>query len=125
MLRDRALGNGPFQMKRKVKEAHTVAWMRKTAMYQSAVEDFIAASERGLIECPTCEAPPEMPSLPTYQWLLSVYCIDVMGRIDEVMAGITSTFGRILKIDSTKKVIFHILFKYDKCSISSQVLVLI
>ena len=33
----------------------------------------------GLIERPTCEAPPEMPSLPTYQWLLSVYCIDVMG----------------------------------------------
>ena len=107
MLRDRSLGNGPFQMMRKVKEAHTAVWLRKTAIYQSAVEGFIAAaSETGLIEHPSCEAPPAMPSLPTYQWLLSIYCNDVLERIDEVKAGITSTFGRVLKVDSTKKVHF-------------------
>ncbi|XP_071501526.1 uncharacterized protein [Diadema antillarum] len=104
MLRDRSLGNGPFQMMRKVKEAHTTAWLGKTAIYQSAVKEFIAASEKGLIERPRCEAPPAMPSLPTYQWLLSIYCNDVLERIDEVKAGITSTFGRVLKVDSTKKI---------------------
>ncbi|XP_071500121.1 uncharacterized protein [Diadema antillarum] len=104
MLRDRSLGNGPFQMMRKVKEAHTTAWLGKTAIYQSAVKEFIAASEKGLVERPRCEAPPAIPSLPTYQWLLSIYCNDVLERIDEVKAGITSTFGRILKVDSTKKI---------------------
>ena len=58
MLRDRSLGNGPFQMMRKVKEAHTEAWLEKTAHYTSAVEEFVAASERGLIERPKCEPPP-------------------------------------------------------------------
>jgi len=106
MMRDRSLGNGPFQMMKKVKETHSVAWLRKVAIYQSAVQEFVAASEKGLIERPNCEAPPAMPALPTYQWLLSIYCNDVLGRIDEVEAGITSTFGRILKMDSTKKVHF-------------------
>lgn len=108
MLQDRTLGNGPFQMMRKVKEAHTTAWLRKVAIYESAVEEFIAASERGLIERPKCEAPPAMHSLPTYRWLLSVCCNDVLERIDEVKAGITSTYGRILKMASTKKVGFGV-----------------
>ncbi|XP_062605331.1 uncharacterized protein LOC134267127 [Saccostrea cucullata] len=35
----------------------------------------------------------------------SVYCQDVLSRLDEVKAGITSVYGHILKIDSTKKVV--------------------
>ncbi|XP_063969339.1 uncharacterized protein LOC129281443 [Lytechinus pictus] len=104
MLRDRTLGNGPFQMIRKLKEVHTDAWLAKTAFYCSAVEEFFNASERGLIDQPNCPPPPAMPSLPTYHWLLTVYCNDVLERIDEVKASITSVFGRILKVDSSKKI---------------------
>ncbi|CAH3183649.1 unnamed protein product, partial [Porites evermanni] len=35
---------------------------------------------------------------------LTVYCRDVLSRLEEVKAYITSTFGSVLKIDSTKKV---------------------
>lgn len=39
------------------------------------------------------------------RWFMSVYLKDVWTRLPELMAQITSTFGSILKIDSTKKVV--------------------
>ncbi|KAL3065983.1 hypothetical protein OYC64_016008 [Pagothenia borchgrevinki] len=45
-----------------------------------------------------------MPTLPSPIWLLTVYGYDIMTRLDEYKARITSTFGSILKMDSTKKV---------------------
>ncbi|XP_067117109.1 uncharacterized protein [Osmerus mordax] len=48
--------------------------------------------------------PPAMPPVPTPVWLLTVYSMDVLSRLDEVKARVTSVFGSILKMDSTKKV---------------------
>ena len=45
-----------------------------------------------------------MPPVPTPVWLLTVYSYDVLSRLDEVKARVTSIFGSILKMDSTKKV---------------------
>jgi hypothetical protein len=45
-----------------------------------------------------------MTPVPTAQWLLFVYVRDVLQRLDEYKAKVTSTFGQILKVDSTKKV---------------------
>lgn len=45
-----------------------------------------------------------MPPLPSPIWLLTVYGYDVLTRLDEYKARITSTFGSILKMDSTRKV---------------------
>ncbi|KAJ7983875.1 hypothetical protein DPEC_G00370340 [Dallia pectoralis] len=48
--------------------------------------------------------PPPMPPVPSPVWLLTVYSCDVLSRLDEVKARITSVFGSILKMDSAKKV---------------------
>lgn len=45
-----------------------------------------------------------LPPLPKPKWLLSVYARDVLSRLPEVKAKITSVFGSVLKMDSTKKV---------------------
>ncbi|XP_016333324.1 uncharacterized protein LOC107681530 [Sinocyclocheilus anshuiensis] len=45
-----------------------------------------------------------MPSVPKHRWLMQVYAQDVLQRLDEMKATITSQYGRILKMDSTKKV---------------------
>ena len=45
-----------------------------------------------------------LPTLPKAGWLVTVYCRDVLSQVKEVKAYITSTFGSVLKIDSTKKV---------------------
>ncbi|KAI4792445.1 hypothetical protein KUCAC02_033378 [Chaenocephalus aceratus] len=45
-----------------------------------------------------------MPPVPKHRWLMQVYAQDVLQRLDEIKATITSQYGRILKMDSTKKV---------------------
>ena len=51
-----------------------------------------------------------MTSIPSYAWLLKIYVIDVLQRIDETKAAITSTFGQVLKVDSIKKVVMSYFF---------------
>ena len=46
---------------------------------------------------------PSQPEVPQPCWLTSVYLRDVMSCADDVKAKLTSTFGSVLKIDSTKK----------------------
>lgn len=53
----------------------------------------------------SCQDPPKHMDIPTSRWLLSVYGRDIITRIDHIKASITSIFGSILKLDSTKKVI--------------------
>lgn len=48
--------------------------------------------------------PPEPAVLPSCKWLLSVYSQDILTRLEDVKARITSTYGTILKMDLTKKV---------------------
>ena len=40
-----------------------------------------------------------------YRWLLQAYTRDVRSRLPQLLATTTSIYGRILKIDSTKKVV--------------------
>lgn len=48
---------------------------------------------------------PEMEPVPSLKLLQTVFMADVWSRMDTVKAHITSTFGHILKMDSTVKVI--------------------
>ena len=63
--------------------------------------------------------PPQMPPLPSPIWLLTVFEYDVLTRLDEFKARIMSTFGSILKMDSTKTAScvsqFHILHHSCVC----------
>ena len=43
--------------------------------------------------------------LPNSKWFLAAYARDVWGRLDTCKSCVTSVFGEILKIDSTKKVL--------------------
>lgn len=55
---------------------------------------------------------PSMQPVPSAPWFLAVFVRDVMTRLDEVKAKITSTFGTVLKLDSTKKVGIILKFIY-------------
>ncbi|KAJ8364716.1 hypothetical protein SKAU_G00135470 [Synaphobranchus kaupii] len=100
LLRERALGNSATQLYTKLCEGHSEAWMRRSMQYLGECKHFLATgSERRAFP-----PPPPMPPVPTPVWLLDVYCYDVLSRLDEVKARVTSIFGSILKMDSTKKV---------------------
>jgi len=101
LMRTRGLGNSAGQLRRKLVEEHSQEWMRKVMYYLTDCKSMFSS---GVVKRqPICD-PPAHPEVPSAYWLRSVYCNDIMLRVDAVKAAITSTFGRILKIDSTKKV---------------------
>ena len=55
-------------------------------------------------EIPKEDALVPKPSVPSPKWFISTYLADIRARENELLASITSTFGEILKIDSTRKV---------------------
>ncbi|XP_039634652.1 uncharacterized protein LOC120544755 [Perca fluviatilis] len=99
-LRSRTLGNSASRLCNTLREAHSDAWMRRAIAYLGVCEQFLAlCTVRGQFP-----PPPQMPPLPSAVWLLTVYSHDVLTRLEEYKARITSTLGSILKMDSTKKV---------------------
>ncbi|KAI4819904.1 hypothetical protein KUCAC02_027906 [Chaenocephalus aceratus] len=99
-LKSRTLGNSATQLCNTLREQHSDAWMRRAIQYLGVCEQFLAlCNVRGPFP-----PPPIMPTLPSPIWLLTVYGYDILTRLDEYKARITSTFGSILKMDSTKKV---------------------
>ena len=50
------------------------------------------------------EPPPPFQPFPSKEWFLAVYTRDVWAGLPSLLAAATSTYGSILKIDSTKKI---------------------
>ncbi len=105
-LRDRALGNGAFQLARKIEEQHSERWMHQTNSYLTDVQAFRQSPIFKLSTLRSQKLPdlPPIPKVPSYQWYLDVYARDLEQNLPHLKAEITSTFGSILKMDSTKKV---------------------
>ena len=80
--------------------------MKRLLRFLQARESFHVKAASGLftIAAPNKELPP-ITLVPKGPWFLAVYVRDVLSRLDEVKAKITSTFGSVLKMDPTKKVI--------------------
>ena len=70
------------------------------------------ASKQQLALAPKFDEAPSLPTLPKAGCLLTVYCREVLSRLEDVKAYITSTFGSVLKIDSTKKVKYYKQVKF-------------
>ena len=111
LLRTRGAGNSSHQLFRKLEEQHEEVWLGKCAQYLSDYQAFTRAQSRGILSMRKPEDPPARTPVPKPKWLLTAYCKDVLTRLEEVKAQITSTFGRVLKIDSTKKVRYTKYFK--------------
>ena len=99
ILRARSRGNSVTQHQKKLCELHTEFWMRKSLRYLSVMKPFKKA---GVVSQVT--PPPAMRPVPLPGWLLTVYGHDILTRLKDVKGRVTSIFGKILKMDSTKKV---------------------
>lgn len=49
-------------------------------------------------------SPPPATAVPRHRWFMKVYQIEVLNRVDYIKAHMTSQFGTVLKMDSTKKI---------------------
>ncbi|XP_068569967.1 uncharacterized protein [Cebidichthys violaceus] len=101
LLRDRTLGNSPARLAKQLKENHGEEWLNRVAHYFGECAEFVDGPNLLPV---VCQQPPKHIDVPTSRWLLSVYGMDILTRLDHIKASITSTFGSILKMDSTKKI---------------------
>ncbi|KAI4792192.1 hypothetical protein KUCAC02_033552 [Chaenocephalus aceratus] len=97
LLRERGLGNSLTRVLKQLRENHTEEWLHRVARYTTECVGFL----QGPVTFPE---PPEPAAVPSCKWLLSVYSQDILARLEEIKARITSTYGSILKMDSTRKI---------------------
>ena len=91
-------------LQKKMHEQHSEKWLQKSVRYLTEYKYFAEASKSSLILAQHFEEPAQFVPVPKYKWFLMVYVQDIMSRVDYIKASITSTFGRIIKMDSTKKI---------------------
>ncbi|XP_013384277.1 uncharacterized protein LOC106154470 [Lingula anatina] len=101
LLRERTIGNSPTRLIKQLMEQHTEEWLQKTIQYLTECNPFVGLTG---VQLRAFQDPPSPAVVPTVRWLLSVYGKDIMTRVDEVKASITTTFGSILAMDSTRKI---------------------
>ncbi len=106
-LRERNLGNSPSRLVRQLRENHSEEWLKRVCRYLGACSDFAVQPSLHPVKF---QDPPKPVAVPSHRWMLAVYGRDILSRIDQIKASITSTFGNILKMDSTKKV--NILYSF-------------
>ena len=104
LLRNRGLGSSLTQLQKKLTEEHSEKWLHESAQYLTDCKYLANASKCSLTGPVKFQEPPELVPVPKYKWLLTVYALDIMVRMDYIKASITSVFGRMLKMDSAKKV---------------------
>ncbi|XP_067280900.1 uncharacterized protein [Pseudorasbora parva] len=99
LMRERSLGNSATMLYHNLCELHSAEWMTRSLQYLSVCDRFQGTTTRHITP------PPPMPPVPTAKWLLSVHAVDIWSRYDELKARVTTVFGSILKMDSTKQVV--------------------
>ena len=107
LLRSRTLGNSATVLRNSILELHSETWLKQVLLYLTDCEQHKKKHVSGVMRHlppPVYQPPPNFTPIPTYQWVLGVYSQDVLSRLDEVKAQITSVYGQILKMDSTKKI---------------------
>ncbi|KAH3830955.1 hypothetical protein DPMN_104212 [Dreissena polymorpha] len=104
LMRQRTLGNSSSLACKQIAENHGETYLDKCRQYADSYLAFKQAAARGLVTIPAFVEPPAPQNLPRHRWFMKVYQLDVISRLDFELAELTSTFGEILKIDSTKKI---------------------
>lgn len=103
-LRERTLGNGATRLFKTLSEQHTEKYFQKVLHYLTDCDHFKASYDSAMLEsCPEFVQPPDFNPVPTAQWLQTAYLEDILSRLDEIKSSITSTFGSIIRMDSTTK----------------------
>lgn len=90
LMRQQGLGNSSSQIQCKLQERHAEVWLQKTVQYLTDCKGIASAVTSSLILPVTFEPAPSMPSVPKHWWLMQVYDQDVLQRLDEIRATITS-----------------------------------
>lgn len=103
MLRPRTVGNSSSYLQQALQEVHSQEWAWQTINYLTDCD--VHKKSCVLTQSkPVYQKPPPFCPLPLAQWFETVHANKILGHLDVLKGVITSTYGRILKLDSTMKV---------------------
>lgn len=104
-LKSRTLGNSSHALHNTLLELHSEKWMADNLRYLNDCRRHQSGLKLVKKQPPKYEEAEPFKVIPTSRWLLSAFASDVWCRRESLKATVTSTFGTILKIDSTKKIL--------------------
>ncbi len=104
LMRSRSLGNSSTSLWNDDKEMHSEEWMRRAVAYMSDCERLKISPKRFALPEVTYSELPIFHAPPGCKWFLATYLRDVWSRLPALKSRITSVYGSISKIDSTKKI---------------------
>ena len=103
LMKPRTLGNSSSFIQQAIHEIHSENWVKQCLNYLTDCDlHKKRASLTGIIS--TYRPPPAFRSIPLAQWFETSHANEILNHADEMKAVITSTYGKVLKLDSTKKV---------------------
>ena len=100
----RSQGNSPTAFQHNLQELHSNQWLQKSVRYRSDCQRHKRGQQALGLPCPVYDTPSPFPRFRHARWFLAVYVREVWSRLPSLKAAITSTYGTVLKMDSTKKV---------------------
>ena len=107
LLRSRTLGNSPSLLQHYLQELHSEQYLKAVLLYLTDCQHHKQVSSQGIMRYSSHEdysLPPPFPGVRCYKWILACHSQDILARLEELEAHITSVYGTVLKIDSTKKI---------------------
>ena len=120
LLRDRTDGNTMVKVWRQVQECHVEDYLQRKDMYTTLLAEFMKPGQiLPLLQAPPPRPPPPQRQIPSPRLLRHAFLLAEASHVQDYRSQIISTFGTVLKMDSTKKVCksktYTIL--YDRCAV--------
>ena len=103
LMKPRTAGNSSSYLRQSLEEIHSELWGRRALQYLSDCELHKRGS-RLVTTVTVYRPPPAYRPVPLAQWFEMVHGNEIVQHVQEMQGLITSTYGRILKLDSTKKI---------------------
>ncbi|XP_044210464.1 uncharacterized protein LOC122984196 [Thunnus albacares] len=105
LLRDRTEGNTMIKVWRLIRENHVEEYLQRKDLYTTLL--MTVAEPKGIVSAfrHTFQPPPSPRELPSVQLLYHAFLLAEADNVQDHRNQILSTFGAVLKMDSTKKVV--------------------
>ncbi|XP_034144756.1 uncharacterized protein LOC114832433 [Esox lucius] len=105
LLRDRTEGNTMVKVWRQIQENHVEEYLQRKDLYTTLLMTVVKPG--GIVSAlrHTFQAPPPPRELPSARLLRHAFLLAEASNVQDYRSQILSTFGTVLKMDSTKKVV--------------------
>ncbi|KAI7789391.1 hypothetical protein IRJ41_011903, partial [Triplophysa rosa] len=104
LMRDRTEGNTMAKVWRQVLESHCEEYLQRKDLYTTLLSQYKRPGKITRILCQQFQQPPPRRELPSPKLLRKAFLLGEVENIEDYRTQIMSTFGKVLKYDSTKKI---------------------